>query len=688
MRFFARSIFLFTYLLLSVVLLAQDNDSSSHQNKADSSFTLQGITVTAFSLQSRWQQAPAAVSVVTQKQLQLLGNTSLIPIFNTVAGVRMEERSPGSYRLSIRGSLLRSPFGVRNIKMYWNDIPLTDAGGNTYLQLIDINNIQSAEIIKGPASSLYGANTGGAVILHSGVYTTQNHATVSATAGSYGLINGTAAYSYAYRNFQSGVQYSHQQSDGYRQQSSLRRDMIKWDGNWRLSTKEKIDFLSFYSDLYYQTPGGLTASQLGTDTTAYPLAVINRTYLRNKTLFGGASLTSVIAKHLDNITTITANHTSFINPATRNYEIRDENNYGGRTTFFYHTETQNLSFKWLAGAEWLRNHSFIDDYQNDSGSKAAALSKNEFFATQTSFFAQISAVFSNRLTIQAGVSNNQQIIRLRLPDSAGIKAFDKTNTKALLAPRLSVLYNVVNDLNLYGIVAEGFSAPTLEERHPSGTEFNERLHPEQGWNYEAGIKGSALKNRLLFDASVYSFHLQNAIVSRKTADNADSFVNAGKTNQTGIELWIKAFLYNQQNAFLSSLSIANSFSYQPYHFTSYFIDTNNYSGNRLTGVPRTINVTTFEAASRTGFYVNVIFNTVSSISLNDAATVYAKPYHLLQSKIGFQHTLGRLKANAFIGGDNLFNETYSLGNDINAAGKRYYNPAPKRNYFIGLTLGI
>ena len=48
-------------------------------------------------------------------------------------GVRMEERSPGSYRLNIRGSSIRSPFGVRDVKIYYNEIPLTDPGGNTYL---------------------------------------------------------------------------------------------------------------------------------------------------------------------------------------------------------------------------------------------------------------------------------------------------------------------------------------------------------------------------------------------------------------------------------------------------------------------------------------------------------------------------------------------------------------------------
>jgi iron complex outermembrane receptor protein len=96
---------------------------------------LDSITVTAFRQQYRLHQLPASTVHLTQKDVAFMGGTSLLPAVNLVPGVRMEERSPGSYRFSIRGSLLRSPFGVRNIKIYLNNVPLTDAGGNTYLNL-------------------------------------------------------------------------------------------------------------------------------------------------------------------------------------------------------------------------------------------------------------------------------------------------------------------------------------------------------------------------------------------------------------------------------------------------------------------------------------------------------------------------------------------------------------------------
>ncbi len=651
---------------------------------------LDSVTVTAFNLQSRWQDAPVAMAVVTPRQLQLLNNVSLVPVLNTVPGVRMEERSPGSYRLSIRGSVLRSPFGVRNVKVYWNEIPLTDAGGNTYLQLIDISQVQSLEIIKGPASSLYGANTGGAVILHSGNYSTPKTNTfkVALSGGSYGLLNEQAAWMHNGGKLQTSVQQTHLQSDGYREHSAMRRDMIKWDGNWQISNKEKLSFISFYSDLYYQTPGGITKSQLGTDTTAYPKAVQQKAAVYNKTIFAGAALTSNISKHFDNTTALNINHTSFKNPFTTNYELRDELNWSGRTFFTYHTETKNLNFKWLAGAELLYNHSHIDDYDNDSGTKAGVQFKDELYATQQSFFTQINLQWTNRFTVQAGVSSNQQIIKYkRLTDSLQ-NNFVKNKTNNLAAPRVSLLYKIAGDVNVYGVAAKGFSPPGLAELHPSNGTFNDSLQPEYGWNFELGIKGNVLQNRLQFDASAYSFHLQSAIVRRSTDVNPEYYVNAGSTRQQGVEVWLRALLIKDEEHFINSLAVSNSYSYQPYKFTSYEVAGTEYSGNWLTGVPRHINVSTVEITSKPGFYANVVFNYTSSIPLTDANSAFADAYHLLQCKIGYQHNTANrnVQYNIFIGGDNLLNETYSLGNDINAFGGRYYNPAPARNYFAGVQL--
>jgi len=68
-------------------------------------------------------------------------------------------------------------------------------------------------------------------------------------------------------------------------------------------------------------------------------------------------------------------------------------------------------------------------------------------------------------------------------------------------------------------------------------------------------------------------------------------------------------------------------------------------------------------------------------------SAYARAYNNLSARLGYRKKLRRYAADVYVGADNMLDQTYSLGNDINAAGGRYYNAAPRVNYFAGVTLG-
>lgn len=257
--YFSKLVFLLTFHLSLFTIANAQTDSTK---KFSDTSILEPVTVTAFGGAKNWTDAPAAIALINKNSLQRFDNKTLVPVFNTIAGVRMEERSPGSYRLSIRGSLLRSPFGVRNVKIYWNDIPLTDAGGNTYLNLIDISQLSSIEIAKGPASSMYGANTGGAVLLKSDPSIIQKNFNANVETGSYGMFNEQLGFNHQSKNLSFNLQQSHYQNDGYRQQSAMRKDVIQGSLGWNINTKEQLSALLFYTDLHYETPGGITKAQM------------------------------------------------------------------------------------------------------------------------------------------------------------------------------------------------------------------------------------------------------------------------------------------------------------------------------------------------------------------------------------------------------------------------------------------
>jgi iron complex outermembrane receptor protein len=669
-------------------------NSSFAQTDSAKKFTdtsiLEPVTVTAFGGAATWKDAPVAVSLINKSQLQRFDNKTLVPVLNTVSGVRMEERSPGSYRLSVRGSLLRSPFGIRNIKIYWNDIMLTDAGGNTYLNLIDISQLSSIEIIKGPASSLYGANTGGAVLLKSdpaGLKYRKNNFNANIETGSYNLFNEQVAFNHQTEKLAFSLQQSHLQSDGYRQQSGLRKDAVQGDLKWNISNKEQLSALLFYTDLHYETPGGITKAQMDSmptlarqPTATLPGAIQQNAGVYNKTAFAGLSLHSSLNHLWGNTTSLTINHTDFKNPFITNYEQRDELNYGARTVF----EMNTPKTKWLTGAEWQQNISNIHNYENNSGIKGSLLYNDKVHVAQYFLFTQLNIRF-NRLLVQAGLSGNQQLLEYNRVSDTVYNYWQDQHTDILVAPRLSLLYAATKTVSLYAVASKGFSPPALAEVRPSTNQFYD-LQPEYGWNFEGGIKGNALKNRLQFDAAVYSFRLKHAIVRQTDSTGADYFVNAGGTKQTGAELWLNAYLIKNNNRFIRTITLANSFAYQPYTFNNYISGAKDYSGNYLTGVPKNVNVTTLDVNTSAGIYLIASINITSSLPLTDANDVYADGYELVQAKLGLKKQLGKVMVDIYAGADNLLNETYSLGNDLNAAGGRYYNPAPAGNYFAGIKM--
>lgn len=668
-------------------VLAQTGSTDSSFN-SDTTI-LEPVTVTAFGGGTSWKDAPATVALIHKTELQRLENTTLVPVLNTVPGVRMEERSPGSYRLSIRGSLLRSPFGIRNIKVYWNNIPLTDAGGNTYLNLVDISQLSSIEIAKGPASSMYGANTGGVVLLQSNPSVIQKKFSANIETGSYGLFNEQLTFNHQTKKFSFSLQQSHYQNKGYRQQSALRKDAVQGVMDWNINNKEQLSALIFYTDLHYETPGGITQQQMDSLPTlarqasgATPGAVQQQAGVYNKTGFAGLTLHSDFGHGWTNNTSATISHTDFKNPFITNYEHRKELNYGARTTF----EWNVLKTKWITGAEWQQNISHIKNFENNSGQQGSLLYDDEVHVMQYFIFTQLNLQFKN-FTIQGGISANQQILKFNRISDPVYNYWKNQNTKILLAPRLSALYKMNNSISFFAILSKGFSPPTLAEIRPSTNQFY-NLQPEYGWNVEGGIKGSIMHNRLDFQASAYSFHLSHAIVQQQDSSGADYFVNTGSTRQNGVELWLQTHLVKNTNRFIREIVVSNSFSYQPYTFGNYISGTKNLSGNRLTGVPRYINVIQFDIKTKTGVYLNTNYNYTSSIPLTDANDVYANSYNLLQCKLGYVLQLRKFGMDFYIGADNHLNQTYSLGNDLNAFGGRYFNPSPKRNYFFGIKLEL
>ena len=149
---------IFTLLLVVLKTNAQINDSINQLNQ---------VVITSFKRSVPFIETTGSVAQITPQLLQTNSPERILESVNLIPGSKIEERSPGSYRVSMRGSTIRSPFGVRNVKIYFDDFIFTDASGNSYLNLIDPSFITSIDILKGPQGGEYGSETGGALVLNS-----------------------------------------------------------------------------------------------------------------------------------------------------------------------------------------------------------------------------------------------------------------------------------------------------------------------------------------------------------------------------------------------------------------------------------------------------------------------------------------------------------------------------------------
>ncbi len=667
----------------------------SQNESTDSIKSLSEIIVKAYEQNRSLIDVAAPVSVTGQAQLNRFSSISILPALNITPGVSMEERSPGSYRLNIRGSSLRSPFGVRDVKIYLNEIPLTDPSGNTYLNQLSFYNFNSIEIIKGPASSLYGAGIGGAMLIHTLPANWNEGISLDYTIGSFNTNNINANVKTGNANHENSFNYSHQTSDGYRQQAAMRRDIATWESLLKVNNKQTLHAYMSYSDLYYQTPGGLTLAQYNADpkqarpgSGSQPGAIQNKAAIYQKIFLAGFSNEYEFNDHWHNTTSLYGSYTDFTNPGIRVYELRKEPHFGGRSVFEYKKQIGNTSLQLNFGTEAQKGFFNTRDYGNKLGVADSLQSDDNLNVWQYMFFAQADLKLPHGWTFTGGVSLNKSSIQLNhltsRPSTTQTRIF-----KNKLPPHIAVLKKINKNVSVYASVARGFSPPTVSEVLRSDGKFGTNLQPEDGIDYEAGIKGTILNNKLYFDISGFFFDLNNTIVQRIDTNGVYYYVNAGSTKQNGVETYISYQFVNAPHHFINSAKVFTSYAWHDFHYGSFKQVSTDFSKNKLPGAAPNVVVAGLDITSKAGCYVDITYNYTDKIALNDANSAYASSYSLLGARLGYKKDFNRkISTQIFVGADNLFDTKYSLGNDINAAAGRYYNAAPGRNYYAGISFNF
>jgi iron complex outermembrane receptor protein len=672
-------LFLVSYTLQSKPAYAQVDSIQPRQ--------LHEVTINAFESKATALSTTASVGVISARSLERFSAVSWTNSVNAVAGVRMEERSPGSYRFSIRGSMLRSPFGIRNVKFYWNGIPFTDASGNTPLNALDYNSVQSMQIIKGPGSSIYGAGTGGVVLLGSNTDVNFNRVEQSAGVGKYGFMSNSTT-------IQVGgvaIQYGHSEQQGYRNHSAMGREALRFSSTGKLGEKGTLNLLGMYSDIHYQTPGGLNLAQYQADpklarpaTATLPGSETQKAGIYTKMALLGGNYTLKISDNWSQSNSLYLTTTDFANPFISNFEKRDEQGIGGRNLWQFNGLIGSVNTNWTSGFEWQYSKSAQRNYDNKAGVADKQQTAEDIRTTSLSVFSQFEAVLFKNLTATAGLSYNTFKYNYEryfpLPYSQESRRFE-----SVLVPRIALNKIINKTWAVTASYSTGFSPPTLQEVRPSAGGFRRDLNAEKGVNTELSIR--KIDKNFSGEIGVYSFGLRESIVRRSDASGSEFFVNAGKTRQNGLE-WNLSYDFLTNSTAPLSFKLWNSGTWTNYTFRELSQGENDISGNFLPGVPRFSQTTGFDVLFKYGVSLFATYQHGSAMFLNDANTVKNTPYNQWTGRIIWKKNWGaHLYTEVSASAEKVNAGIYSLGFDLNAFGNRYYNAAPKDNLWAGVKVG-
>jgi iron complex outermembrane recepter protein len=645
----------------------------------------------------------AAISVLTPYDLTRSTGLSLQDAVNLIPGVNMEARTPfGGQRFTIRGvggntgTSISSDFSPTGYKVYLDGVPITDATGLTLMDDVDNANIGGVSIIKGPASTLYGNGIGGVVQLYT-LQPTPGQQDISEDylAGSHGLMRWDNRIEDGTDNNALLMNYGKQHDDGPRAHSASDKSYVSFTDQYSASEKQTISVFGNYSDSYEQyggeEPDSMFMNRLNWDDPNYVQAnaheaiesfrggaTDNYQFSNNfgntsSLFFDGYTLNSANGAHRGNPSPIDS-------PATKPSQGTSDNNvftFGARSVFNYQYSNSSITLNGVGGVEFDKTDEFTKGYGYTGGVLGAISSDLQINAIQTSPFTQWVLTLPDQWSVTGGVSINysQYNIQdmLNPPDTSSTISKNKNSSvykvfTPVPMPHIDIAKQFGDNTTVYADFSEGYTPPTTSTVViPALDEVNSGLQPEKGIQYEIGVKGTALDNRLSYQADVFDLILSNAFETEADSGTTITVNSPAEQDNKGLEASIGYALMDDPSQTISFVrpwaNIAySSFTYKNLKATNNATDTaatDNYNGNAVEGVPQKVINAGLDINTKFGLYFNATWNYNDAMPMNYQNTIYAPAYYLINMKIGYKTIIADvISVNIYVGANNLTNELY------------------------------
>ncbi|HHC3229279.1 TonB-dependent receptor PqqU [Klebsiella pneumoniae] len=669
----------------------------------------QTMVVTAAPTTVSELDTPAAVSVVNGDEMrQAAPRVNLSESLGAVPGLQVQNRQnyAQDLQLSIRGFGSRSTYGVRGLRIYVDGIPATMPDGQGQTSNIDIGSVDTIEVLRGPFSALYGNSSGGVINVTSQTGTQPPTVEASSYYGSFGTWHyGMKATGAVGDGSHAGdvdytVSTNRFTTHGYRDHSGARKNLANARLGVRINDVSKLTLLLNSVDIKANDAGGLTADEWRDNPRQSPRGDQYNTRKNTRQTQAGLRYERQLSAQDDLSVMMYAGEretTQFqsiprapqLKPSHAGGVIDLTRHYQGIDTRLTHRGELLVPVTLTAGLDYENMSERRKGYENfvmvngaPQYGEQGALRRNERnLMWNVDPYLQTQWQLTDKLSLDAGVryssvwfDSNDYYITPGNGDDSGDASYHKW------LPAGSLKYALTDAWNVYLSAGRGFETPTINElsyRSDNQSGLNFGLKPSTNDTVEIGSK-TRIGNGL-FTAALFQTNTDNEIVVDSSSGGRTSYKNAGKTRRQGMELGL-----DQQ--FGESWRLKAAWTWLDATYRTNVCDDASCNGNRIPGIARNMGYASFGYQPEQGWYAGSDIRYMSDIMANDENTVKAPSWTVVGLTTGYKWSYGRMDMDLFGRIDNLFDREYVGSVIVNESNGRYYEPAPGRNYGIGMNL--
>lgn len=663
--------------------------------------SLDDISVTATKIKTSTKEVSQAISVVNSRTIKEKNILNISDALENIPGVNAATSSnTPNPRLIIRGAGLKARYGVREIMVLKDGVPMTDPDSFTRFDYIDMQDVQSIEVQKGPGSINAVNATGGVIqLLTRSVFDEvpnriklglgddgQNNINLKLRSAiddndfvSFGFtrrqIDNNWRDNNEFRAIQSNLKYGHIFDDESIFESEIA--YTKADANLPTSLNEE-EYDEFVAtgeqhDTSYQWQNSARNSKIFSINAKYEKEVGDFTY-KPRAYFH-------TWQHFHPVT-------GLINDSKNNFvygtDLEANNNHSifgySDTLVFGLTLKQDLTKnakKYTYKDVEISNNKIIKTLSDEKGELAkvsdSTTSLYGIYAMETINLAKrLKMDISGRVDRLTFDIDENEFIRYdyrskNYVQGDGKSSLDKGFT--LLSSKLGLSYGVFENTNIYTSFAYANQAPTTSE-----LSNNIGLDKTKSLNYEVGLKSRG--EDFLFDSALFYNDVKDEIIQIKDLNNNSIYANAGKTQKIGFEM---SGSYN----ITSEFSLIGAYAYSHFKYKNFqekvgrgFVSRD---GNYLPYIPK--HQYSLEAQYRhaSGLWARIGAKTWGSYYMDNANSEKYKGYEFVTNLMfGFQQQSHSIQLNVY----NLFDKHYAMSAQKDVYGNVSYKAAAPRSVML------